>query len=52
MSDLRLTVLMGGLGSSLLRLGIRGFQIADQALKGFLVGVVVLPVAEVGDEIP
>jgi hypothetical protein len=33
------------------RFGVGGFQIADQSPEGFLVGVVVLPVAEVGDEI-
>src|SRR5258708_30851506 len=35
----------------LLLLNVRSFQIADQALEGFLIGVVVLPVAEVGNEI-
>src|ERR1700674_4114021 len=30
---------------------VRRFQVADQPLKGFLIRVVVLPVAEVGDEI-
>jgi hypothetical protein len=29
----------------------RRLQVADQALEGFLIGVVVFPVAEVGDEI-
>ncbi len=35
----------------LLRFGVGGFQVADEALEGFLVGVVVFPVAEVGDEV-
>jgi hypothetical protein len=35
----------------LLRLGVRRFQIADQALKGFLIRAVILPVAEVRNEI-
>src|SRR2546423_9677877 len=34
-----------------LRLRVRRFQIADQALKRFLIRMVILPVAEVGDEI-
>jgi hypothetical protein len=33
-----------------LRFGVGGFQVADQALEGFLIRVVVLPVAEVGDD--
>jgi hypothetical protein len=28
----------------------RGFQVADQALEGFLIGVVGFPVAEIGQE--
>jgi hypothetical protein len=35
----------------LLRPGVGCFQVADQALEGFLVGVVVLPVAEIRDEV-
>ena len=40
-----------GLNQYLLRLSVRRFQIPDQPLKRLLIGVVVFPVAEVGDEI-
>src|SRR5271155_675059 len=40
-----------GLAATSLRFGVGGFQVADQPLKRFLIRVVVLPVAEVGDEI-
>ena len=39
------------LRDSLLRVCTGGFQIAHQALERFLVGVVVFPVAEVGNEV-
>src|ERR1700685_1613871 len=35
----------------LFRFGVGGFQVGEQAVEGFLVGVVVFPVAEVGDEV-
>jgi hypothetical protein len=40
-----------GRHSELFDFRARGFQVADQALEGFLIRVMVLPVAEVRDEI-